>query len=184
MGTGNQPLWQWPLHSPRRLLATLTIAVAVVVSLSLMLNSADRGQSEAAPGAPAASASPSTPATPPPSSAVPAPSPSTTDYGQAIETAKAFVKAWANQRAGSEQAWYAGAAQFATDELARKLTTVDFRNVPANRIVGKLRLTDTGAAGRTEVAVPTDGGMVSVVLVESTAGWAVADIQPGAQAVE
>lgn len=176
------PLWQWPLQSPRRLLATLAVAAAVVVALALLLNSRSSGPSSAAP-APASPSSSTTGAPAPSPSASPSP-PSAKDYDQAIETARSFVKAWANHRPASVKAWYASTARYATDEMALQLTTVDYRNVPAKGITGKLRLTDTGGVGQTEVAVPTDGGMMSVSLVQdSKGGWLVSDIQPGAQAV-
>ncbi|MFH8993131.1 hypothetical protein [Streptomyces sp. NPDC017940] len=179
---GTRDLLRWPLHSLRRLLLTLAVIAAAVVGLALLVNS-PKGEgdptatSEARP--PAASSAPA-----------PRPSPSSTpslptarDYDRAIETARAFVTAWASHPTGW-RTWYAGAARHTTDRLAAKLASVDPGNVAATKVSGRLRLTDTGASGRTEVAVPTDEGTVSVTLLEDGAGrWRVDDVQPGAQAV-
>ena len=182
MGNGASPLWQWPLQSPRRLITTLAVAAAVVAVLAVLLNSPGGKGSSAAPApAPVLSPSPSATGAPAPSATPSAPA--TKDYGEAIETARSFVQAWANHHPESTKAWYAGAAQYASDQFAAKLITVDYQRVPANRITGKLRLTDTGGIGQTQVAVPTDGGMMSVALVQdSDGGWLIDDIQPGAQA--
>ncbi|MFJ2819092.1 hypothetical protein [Streptomyces sp. NPDC087294] len=182
MDAGHLPWWQWPLQNSRRLLGTLAAAAMVFVALALLLNSPEQ-RWRSADSAPAGPSSPSATGAPARS---PSPTPTsseTTDYGAAIDTARAFVLAWSNHKPASSQAWYAGAARYATDDLALQLTTVDYRNVPVTLITGKLKLTDTGGVGRTEVAVPTDTGMMSVQLVEDgTDGWLVGDIQPGAQA--
>ncbi|MFI5752449.1 hypothetical protein ACIBBE_42885 [Streptomyces sp. NPDC051644] len=185
MGTGSGPLWQWPLHSTRRLIATATVLVTAVVGVSMAVNTSDGGRPSAAPGpAPSPSASWTQPSASPsitPSS----PRPSASDFDEAMETARSFVAAWANHKAPNRKAWYAGAALYATDGFAMQLTSVDYHNVPATQISGGLRLTDTGGSGRTEVAVPTDAGLMSVVLVDGgQRGWQVDDIQPGAQVVE
>lgn len=179
MGTGRD-LWQWPLHSARRLIATVAVLAAVVIGLAVLVNSPDDGT----PAADTADARP--PAT---SSAPPSPSPSATpsrpstrDYGRAIETARSFVTAWASHPKGWKT-WYAGTARYTTARMAGQLATVDHRNVESTKVRGKLRLTDTGARGRTEVAVPTDAGVVSVTLLEDGGRWRVDDLQPGAQAV-
>jgi hypothetical protein len=170
-------LLHWPLYSLRRLLTT--IAVVAVIGVGLVMLASGGGEKPAAAPAPAAPGSRS-----PSASGSPAPSPSTSaspDYGQAIDIARDFVTAWASHPKDWRE-WYAGTAQYATDKLARQLTTVDMRNVPAHRVTGKLRLTDTGGVGQTQVAVPTDGGMVSVTLVPDTkAEWRVDELQPGAQ---
>ncbi|WP_327359813.1 hypothetical protein [Streptomyces sp. NBC_01304] len=178
----NTPIWQWPLYSVRRLVGTLLVLAALVVAVGVLISSSSGGRPSGAPAPGPATNSPSPSPSP---SASPSPSlqPSQ-DLGQAIEVAKAFVTAWASH-ADDQQVWYAGAAQYATDRMAKKLTTVDRDNVPATKIDGKSRLTDTGGVGRTEVAVDTDAGMVSVVLVQDgKGGWQVDDLQPGAQAVE
>ncbi|MFE0107089.1 hypothetical protein [Streptomyces sp. NPDC059009] len=168
----------WPLYSVRRLVATVAVLTAAVLGL-VALTSAGGGQPTAAPG-------PGTPGTRPPSASPsrPAPTPSTSpsrDYGRAIDIAKAFVAAWASHPKDQTE-WYVATARYATDHMARKLTTVDMRNVPAEHVTGRARLTDTGGVGQTQVAVPTDGGVVSVILVpHPKAGWRVDDLQPGAQ---
>ncbi|MDI3390166.1 hypothetical protein QIS99_28830 [Streptomyces sp. B-S-A8] len=182
MGTGT-PLWQWPLYSPKRLVGTLVILAVLIVGVAVLLNlsSEEGGRPQGVP-APGVSNSP----VPRPSSpsAEPTRTP-TPDYGAAIDTARQFVTAWARPEEESWKAWYAGVAPYATDDLAKRLSTVDHRNVPATKVTGKSRLTDTGGVGRTEVAVETDGGMVSVVIVQAGKdSWKVADFQPGAQAVE
>ncbi|WP_344077760.1 hypothetical protein [Streptomyces crystallinus] len=95
------------------------------------------------------------------------------------------MTAWAHHPADWRE-WYGSTARYATDQYAQLLATVDPRTISATRVLGRLRLTDTGTA-HTEVAVRTDAGMVSVVLVPATGnsgGWQVQDLRPGAQAVD
>ncbi|MFF2902718.1 hypothetical protein [Streptomyces sp. NPDC057966] len=168
----------------RRLAVTAAVITAAVVGVGAAVNanSSGGGRPTAAPGP--GSPTPSTSGAPEaPSSPAPSPSESK-DLSSAIETARAFVVAWADHKAPTSQAWYAGAALYATDELAMQLTSVDYLTVPATRISGPLRLTDTGGVGRTQVAVPTDAGPMSVSLTDYGQGWQVSDIQPGTQAVE
>ncbi|MGW2865621.1 hypothetical protein [Streptomyces sp. NPDC001205] len=172
-------LWRWPLHSPRRLFGTLAVITLLVVGLSFLF-SAGSGRHSAAP------APGPTPVTSSGSSPSAAPAPSVTpsqDFAAALDTAKEFTAAWASHPA-DWRAWYAGAAQYATDDYARLLTTVDPANIKSTKVSGPARLTDSGQ-GRTEVAVPTDGGPVSVLMVDTGGGhWKVNDLRPGAQAVE
>ncbi|ORT54198.1 hypothetical protein [Streptomyces sp. CB03238] len=176
-------LWRWPLHSPRRLLATVLVAVAVLVGVTA-LTTITSGRPQAAP-APAASTPAGGPPAPSPTpSVLPSPSQTTKDYGQALNVAKAFVTSWASHEK-DWQTWYAHTAVHATDDFARRLGTVLPDNIEATKITGNLRLTDTSGIGRTEVAVPTDAGLVSVTLVQDRDGsWRVSDLQPGAQAVQ
>ncbi|MFI1831313.1 hypothetical protein ACH41E_33440 [Streptomyces sp. NPDC020412] len=175
-------IWRWPLHSPRRLLGTLLllVLVLVVVTMAPTLWSAS-GRPSASP-ARTTDDRPAPAPTPSPSSSTAGPSPSESeDYGQALDVARQFVSAWAGNKS-SFQVWYAGVAVHATDDFAQRLATVDPKNITARGVIGKLRLTDTGGGGRTEVAVLTDDGLVSVTMLrDRDHRWLVSDLQPGAQ---
>ncbi|MFC9431489.1 hypothetical protein [Streptomyces sp. NPDC056987] len=177
-------LWRWPLENMRRFLGTIAVLAVIVVALSTFLGSGSAQEREPDAGpAPAPAYSPAPSASPSPSVA---PSVAQSDLASALDLAREFVSAWASHPTGPK-AWYVGTARFATDRMARKLLSVDHRNIDATKVSGTLRLTDTGSGsdGRTEVAVPTDAGMVSVVLVaDGKGGWQVDELRPGAQAVE
>lgn len=178
MNSSLSDLWRWPLHSPRRLLATLVVIAALVVGASFLFSSGS-GRPSVAPAPGPSSAPTSLPPTPAPSV-----SPSASrDLSAALDTARAFTTAWASHPA-DWRAWYAGTARYATAAYAQLLASVDPANIQATRITGPGKLTDSGQA-RTMVALPTDAGAVSLVLVQDASGtWHVDDLRPGAQAVE
>jgi hypothetical protein len=96
--------------------------------------------------------------------------------------ASAFVAAWASHQPYAT--WYTAVTPYATAGFADALATIDPSRVPATKITGPVKVTDTGASGTTSAAVPTDGGTVSVTLVQSGSTWLVSDVRPDAQAVE
>ncbi|MEU8623068.1 hypothetical protein [Streptomyces sp. NPDC048623] len=174
-------LWRWPMHSPRRLLVTLLVLVALVAGVAALTTSPGRPSAAPAP-APSTTAPATVSPTPTPdeSSAEPSPT-SSKDYGQALTVARDFVTAWSSHQPDF-QVWYASVAVMATDKLAARLATVDPDNIGATGVTGPLRLTDTGSTARTEVAVPTNTGLVSVTMLLDRDGvWRVSDIEPGAQ---
>lgn len=176
-------VWRWPMHSPRRLFGTLAFLIVVIAGLTA-LTTVTSGRPTAAPATATSSPAGGPPAASPTDTETETAEPSPTgskDYGQALDVARQFVTAWASHP-GDFQVWYASVAVHATDDYARRLATVDPDNVPATKVSGALRLTDTGGMNRTEVAVPTDKGLVSVTMLQDRDGsWRVSDLQPGAQ---
>ncbi|GAA1930701.1 hypothetical protein [Streptantibioticus ferralitis] len=171
--------WRWPLYSAKRLLVSTIAVIAVLIAVSA-INHSGTGHRHAAP---AGSSPTSAPASTSPDTSA-SPSSTATNYSQAIDTARAFVTAWASHPAQKDE-WLAGVTRYATTDFANSLGSVDPSNVHATKITGTLKLTDTGSSDQTSVAVPTDGGTVSVTLTaDGTGGWQVSDLRPGAQAAE
>ncbi|WP_202239987.1 hypothetical protein [Actinacidiphila reveromycinica] len=96
--------------------------------------------------------------------------------------ATAFVAAWASHQ--PNPGWLVRVDAYATPGFADALATVDPSRVPATRVTGTAKVTDTGATASTSAAVSTDQGVVSVSLRWDGTAWKVADVRPDAQAVE
>ncbi|MGI5185524.1 hypothetical protein ACQEVZ_55705 [Dactylosporangium sp. CA-152071] len=99
---------------------------------------------------------------------------------QAVQAAVAFVTVWA--RPGLDQpTWHAGVTQYATVEYAAVLATVDPANVAATRIVAD-PVPQTATPDAADVDVPTDAGVVRVVLVLRDGRWLVIAVRPAQEA--
>lgn len=102
--------------------------------------------------------------TPPPS----APAPQ-----EAAATVASFMTAWLKRSLTSEQ-WWAGVAPYCEQSYAAQLRTVDPGRVPAGKVTGPLKLTDS----RTDTAVyevPTDNGTLKVTVTTVDGSWKVTD---------
>lgn len=174
-------LWEWPLHSPARLVGVL-LAVGVVVALVAALGqwgsprTAASGAgalgpvadpaSTAAVGAGVATAPPElTPTTLPLSAAPPA----------ALGVAGRWATAWVDHPAGTTAAaWSAGLAPYTTQEYLPQLATVDPADVPASRVTGAPQAVEV-RPDSLRVQVPTDAVRLELLLVQVGPGdWRVA----------
>lgn len=168
---------QWPLYNPKRLLGTLGGLVILVLLVSAVTDSTAGHHTHRASTA----ARPTTTSTLSPSPSTP----STGSITAASATARAFVAAWASHPSAAQRnAWIAAVTAYATPQFADELASIDPSTVPASKVTGTPRRTDTGSAQQTSFGVPTDQGLVSVTLVAQGSGWLVSDVEPGAQAVE
>jgi hypothetical protein len=178
-------LWGWPLRSPRHLVGTLVFLAILVTVLGIVLPKAMDKPATAAPGA-GASATSSAPS----GLAVPVPTPSTLPTRlssplatptsappnpEALNVAKQWAAAWVNHPAGISNAdWLNGMRALTTDEYLPVMSTVDPSNIPATRVTGEPTVTSSYTSS-VQVVVPTDGPKLSITVVNTGAGWRVAD---------
>ncbi|MFC9068720.1 hypothetical protein [Streptomyces harbinensis] len=175
---------RWPLYSVRRIIGLSIVLLLAVAAVNML------GARDAERAARAAVDSPS-----------PTPPPSTeddrggeeADDGQeqqpddgqdldaAMDTAAAFVRAWAAEDVNYVQ-WMEGMEPYITNQFREAIQTGHPDNISVTT-VERVQITQTGTAGRTSAAITTDAGMLSVTLVSYTAGqtWLVSGISPGAQ---
>jgi hypothetical protein len=179
-------LWGWPLRSPRHLMGTLVFLAILVTALGIVLPKVV--------GKPQAKASPSTGTTTsvtatPPGVAAPVPTSnlptrlstplatptSAAPNSDAIRVAKEWATAWVNHPAGitSEQ-WLAKLKPFTTEEYLPVMASVDPANVPATKVTGEPQV-GTSYTSSLQLTIPTDGPKLSITVVNTNAGWRVAD---------
>jgi hypothetical protein len=101
-----------------------------------------------------------------PSSAPPA--------AKAIEVATVWAKAWVNHPQGTtNEQWLNGLRPYTTEEQLSVMTTVDPANIPATAVTGN-PVVKTSYEKSVEVTVPTNGGPLSITVIERPDGWRVA----------
>ena len=179
-------VWQWPLRSPARLAFTLVMLGALVFALVYAGGQVGGGASSGGllagggsdeqrwdPGGSGVSATPTPTMLPP----VPALTPESLSPDraspQALEVARVWASAWVNHPDGmTAQQWAAGLRPYTTDEFLGVLANVDPANIPASRVTGPA--TPTRAASKSvEVEVPTDTVRLTILVVDTDAGWKV-----------
>ncbi|MDJ0345901.1 hypothetical protein QMK19_35295 [Streptomyces sp. H10-C2] len=171
--------WRWPFYSPRRLLAV----VAGLAVLLIALNTCNGSSSHQPTGHTAPSAAPAASTQPAAGATSTPPVPTASDLAAAMDTARSFVSAWASHPA-THAAWVDAMRPYTTGDFAQKIATGDPRNIGPTKAL-TARVTMTGTSYRTQAAVTTDKGVVSVSLVSGdNLHWRVDNIRPGAQAVE
>lgn len=194
-------LWGWPMRSPRHLVATALVIIAVVLTVGLLvprLTGSGTGSAGASASTdPGSAANLSQPGTPPgkatnapggqttnppatssslptrltsptqtPSSAPPAP--------KALEVAGQWARAWVNHPQGTtNEQWLNGLRPFTTEEQLAVMTSVDPGNIPATAVTGN-PVVKTSYEKSVEVTVPTNGGTLSITVIERPDGWRVA----------
>jgi hypothetical protein len=180
-------LWGWPLRSPRHLMGTLVFLAILVTALGIVLPKVV--------GKPQAKASPTTgtttsvTATTPPGAAAPVPTsnlptrlsaplatPTTAaPNGDAVRVAKEWAAAWVDHPAGitSEQ-WLAKLKPFTTEEYLPVMGSVDPANIPATKVTGE-PVVGTSYTSSVQLTIPTDGPKLAITVVNTNAGWRVAD---------
>jgi hypothetical protein len=177
-------LWGWPLRSPRHLVGTLVFLAILVTALGIVLPKTMGKPAAAQPGPSVASSAPG------PGLAAPVPTPSTLPTRlssplatptsappnpEAVNVAKQWATAWVNHPAGISNAnWLNGMRALTTDEFLPVMSTVDPSNIPATRVTGDPAVTSSYTSS-VQVVVPTDGPKLSITVVNTGAGWRVAD---------
>lgn len=170
-----RPLWEWPLHSPARLIACLAGLVIVIAALSVLGGrlaptgtggNGALGPARPATSAPAGASAPAelTPATLPLSAAPPA----------ALTVATHWTQAWADHPPGTtSEGWSSGLAPFTTPEYLGVLASVDPANVPGSRVTGPAQAVQV-RPDAVRVQVPTDAARLELLLVQVAPGdWRV-----------
>ncbi|MEU0793206.1 hypothetical protein ABZ342_24295 [Amycolatopsis sp. NPDC005961] len=180
-------LWGWPLRSPRHLMGTLVFLAILVTALGIVLPKVV--------GKPQAKASPTTgtttsvTATPPPGVAAPVPTanlptrlsaplatPTTAaPNGDAVRVAKEWAAAWVDHPAGiTSDQWLAKLKPFTTEEYLPVMSSVDPANIPATKVTGE-PVVGTSYTSSVQLTIPTDGPKLAITVVNTNAGWRVAD---------
>ncbi|TCP48647.1 hypothetical protein EV191_110208 [Tamaricihabitans halophyticus] len=189
-------LWGWPLRSPAHLVGMVVLVLALITAIGILVprlvggdstgpGAGDPNQpayvysspedSASGSGQPAGSGSPQpTRLTGPletPQKAPPNP--------KALQTAKNWADAWVQHRDGmTNREWLDGLRPYTTQEYLPVMSSVDPRNLPANRITGEPEAVESYTSSA-EVDVPTDGPVLRISVVQTGQGWRVAGYEEG-----
>jgi hypothetical protein len=188
------------MRSPRHLIISLVVLAVVVTVIGLLvpkLTGSDQptttgnsgGSSTSTPnqnvgggggqpgtnpgsgGAPTTTVSTSLPTRitqPPqtPTSAPPSP--------QALDVMTLWAKAWVNHPQGVTNAqWLDGLRPYTTEEQIAIMASVDPANIPATQVTGP-PTPKTSYTTSVEGTVPTNGGVLTITVISTPAGWRVA----------
>jgi hypothetical protein len=191
-------LWGWPLRSGRNLAVTVVVAVTLgggVAALAAAVGGSPAHRLGSQPATPTAGGPlaptiafqpPATPTAATPTSsaplttgttpAVPPPSPTPAPSGPAAAKAVAgeFMARWVQHPAGmTSRQWVEQLRPYVVPEYVVELASVDPANVPATAVTGPAAVV-SATATVVEVNVPTDGGVVHlVVLAQHDGTWRV-----------
>src|SRR5690606_13249687 len=172
-------IWGAPLRSPKHLIATVVVLVILITAVGFLLprvlpKDPDRREPERQLAGVSEQTetsrpevtetrlteSPLTPKSAPPAQA-------------ALVAARKWAQAWVDHPRGTTQAkWLAGMRPYTTEEFLPQLKTVDVRNIPATKVVGPVRATDSPTSP-VEVSIPTAGPTLLVPLIKRPGGWRV-----------
>jgi hypothetical protein len=193
-------LWGWPMRSPRHLVISLLVIGIVVTAVGLIVpqltGSGDRSRDAAAnlgggsartsaAGAPGSqntgvAKTPFAPASPPTSSLptrLPAPPQtpiSAPPAPEALDVATRWGKAWVTHPDGTTtEQWLAGLKPYTTDEYVAVMQSVNPANISATEVTGPAVATSSFTSS-VEVNLPTNGGMLSITVIQTPQGWRVA----------
>lgn len=179
-------VWQWPLRSPARLAVTVVLLAGLVFGLVFLggqvgggassgglLAGGDRQGDRWDAGGSGVSATPTPTMLPPVAPLTPESLPLSQAPQQALQTARVWAAAWVHHPEGTTaQQWLAGLRPYTTDEFLGVLAGVDPANVPASRVTGPATATRV-APKSVEVQVPTDTLRLTILVVDTDAGWKV-----------
>lgn len=169
-----------------RRLVPLLIAAAAVSTVTACSDTPDPTPSAAAPSQTAPTAPPVPPGDINPSTAGSAPlpmddagptevpNPKTANPSSAAlarARAAAFMRAFSSTEQ-DQQSWWKGVAGFFTPASAAIYQTTDVANVPVHHVkTGTARLLPRSTAYRAEIAVDTDNGTYTVILIRTDENW-------------
>lgn len=179
-------LWGFPLRSPRHLAGTAIVVAILVIAIGIIVPQV-LGPRQSNNLTPARIGDASTSATPRPasgSSSTPMSTRLTAPLAQptsaapspdALNVAKLWAQAWVNHPAGiTNEQWLDGLRPYTTDEFLPQMSTVDPINIPATRLTGEPRASQSYTSS-VQVLVPTDGPELSISVLKTSAGWRVSD---------
>lgn len=183
-------LWGWPLRSPKHLTGALVLLTALVISVGIVLpqvfGDGDSGGLAASPAGETSTSSGAGVADPssetgsgeslPTRLTEPRESPTSAppDPG-ALRVAGEWAAAWVNHPKGTtNEQWLDNLRPLTTQEYLPRMRTVDPANIPATKVTGdpKARRSFTSSV---EATVATNGPELRLTVVETNAGWRVAD---------
>lgn len=181
-------IWQWPLRSPINLAVSLVVLVLLVAGAVFLggklggsartgglLAGGDPSTESAPPstGVGAPSATPTPTALPPVAPLTPKALPLSAAPPEALVAARNWASAWVNHPPGTtNERWTAGMRPFTTEEYLGVLAAVDPSNVPATAVTGPPKPTRVSPRS-VQVEVPTNAVKLSVLVVDTDAGWRV-----------
>ncbi|HEV2779585.1 MAG TPA: hypothetical protein VGX25_09310 [Actinophytocola sp.] len=200
-------LWGWPMRSPRHLIITVTVIAVAVTAIGLIvprLTGDDTPRSAAATLGGASTSTPAAqpaqpggagggtpgganPTTPPSGSTLPtrlsgptqSPTPAPPSP-KALEVATAWAKAWVNHPPGTTvEQWLNGLRSYTTEEQLAVMGSVDLERIPATEVTGPAVATNSYTSS-VEVTVPTNGGTLSITVINTSLGWRVAHYEQAA----
>src|SRR5690348_5660 len=180
-------LWGWPLRSPRHLMGTLVFLAILATVLGIVLPKAvGKPQAKASPVPPGTTTSVTATApgvaAPVPTSNLPtrlstplATPTSAAPNSDAIRVAKDWAAAWVDHPAGiTSDQWLAKLKPFTTEEYLPVMKSVDPANIPATKVTGE-PVVGTSYTSSLQLTIPTDGPKLAITVVNTNAGWRVAD---------
>lgn len=175
-------VWGWPLRSPRHLVVAIVIFAVLATAIGVGLANARSGDRQSKQGPPPMAGPSFTVTDPPPVNLSTLPNRIETPSLQptaakpnpeGLATATNWTKAWANHPKGmTQQQWLAGLKPLTTDEYLPTMATVDLTNIPAKKVTGQAKATKSFTSSM-QVTVPTDGGAISVTVIDTPDGWRV-----------
>src|SRR3954454_8455528 len=138
-------IWQWPLHSPGRLVMTVVVVLAVAFGVTYGLGALRGPQPPAAGPQPTATtragapvAATRIPATRGAPSSEPSPLPLDEAPPEALVAAERWAKAWGRPPDGTPaRRWLAGLRPLTPVQSLGVLSGVDPANIPATKVTGK-----------------------------------------------
>lgn len=189
-------LWGWPMRSPTHLTVLLVVLALLIIAAGLLIprltgsggggaaaestgqTTSPAGSTQApgttgdgslpGGGGSATTALPTRITSPPqrPTSAAPEP--------EALDVARSWGEAWVDHPEGvTAEEWLDGLRPFTTEEYMVEMATVDPENVPATEVTGEPAATESYTSSVT-VELPTDGGTLSITVIDTPGGWRVA----------
>jgi hypothetical protein len=180
-------IWGAPLRSPRHLIVTVVVLVVLVTAIGFVIPRLLPGNGNAAPNDPQAGTpsvggaqTPTTAAVPTETSLTetrltedPLTPKSAPPALAALTAARKWALAWVDHPKGtSSKEWLAGLKPYTTEEFLPQLKTVDVQNIPAEKVVGKVKPVSS-TAGSVEVDVATDGPTLRISVIKTPDGWRV-----------
>ncbi|HEY0450235.1 hypothetical protein [Actinophytocola sp.] len=187
-------VWGWPMRSPTHFVVILVVVAALILTIGILVPQLTGGNSgrpsgaanttsgapttqgattteDQQPGGTGGSATTNLPtriASPPqrPTSAAPA--------DEALKVARSWGEAWVHHPDGvTTQKWLDGLRPFTTEEYLVEMATVDPANIPATKVTGRPKATESFTSSVT-VKLPTDGGDLAITVIDTPQGWRVA----------
>jgi hypothetical protein len=167
------PIVRWPMYSPKRLVAVLVgLTVAVFVIGKVSSDPLSVAQTAASSISPTVSSTVSPAATSSTEASDPVPT------SDALQVARAFVKAWAQPQL-SPNAWWRQVSRYTDEGFGQALGSTNPAQVPATRLRSVRLVSQEG--DRAEVNVRTDGPTVRVLLVKDDSRWQVVNLLPSSE---
>lgn len=173
-------LWGWPLRSPKHLVAATVGLVVVIAAVGFFLPeqssqpaSSRYSAAHSAEYQPAPTQSSTDEASPPSFSVPQAAPPPTAPDPAGLQSAHAWARAWVTHPEGlTKREWLERLRPRTSPEFLPEMESVSLDNVPT-KVMGPPKPAESTGKSMT-VRVPTDGGEIMIMLVNTPDGWQVA----------